>query len=404
MDKTTEIISDPNEFALQETINGPNYPNTGLGYASNQWAVRHMKWVSRGDTTPHFHKVRKDKRMLLPPNPYVSHKHTVTAVKTDWSYENEFGDTWTCHSPGMAYGVVNDELRLKDDEIQAIFDGAPSNKAMDFSLFVTEALSNLAKRYFDLGTFYAELRKTIRMFQQLLTRFIELVKSYSPDKIIDAWLQIRYGFRPLYYDMLSFMKTMSSWGQEYMIYSERVGRSFNFETVHDYTLFSGAVGMQRKIIGRVSGRGNVYTRFRPSSLRIAPITTAWEVVTFSFIVDWFFSVGDFLTSLEAEMEFPDYMSSGGYKIDYEIKIKSTSLTIPGFSVTQFDCVAESSGYVVKRFPQGPQSMPTFRPNLNILKLTDLLAILIKLIRGRGKQADPKRNTNFDGSAFNYSRT
>lgn len=119
------------------------------------------------------------------------------------------------------------------------------------------------------------------------------------------WLEYSYGWKPLVQDIHEAATVLSSpqgdlWIQESSSqpYKEVINGDVgppNNATIHYQNVVNG------KVFARVGATVSV-TNPNLQALKNAgltnPLTWAWEVIPFSFVVDWFYGVGDFLESLD----------------------------------------------------------------------------------------------------------
>lgn len=215
-------------------------------------------------------------------------------------------------------------------------------------------------------------------FKGLLKRFITLLTHTDFDKLINAWMEVRYAWRPLYGDIQSFIKTVNRPREKFPLYKERVGRSLTYSEHTKTPMGGGVYDLSVDLNVNVSARGNVYSKYAPAAFRVMPLTTAWELIPLSFVIDWFFSVGDALTRVEAYVEFPDLISSGGYYLDYSINAKADNFQLSGWS-GNFNCTARGNGWAKGRHPASSSPNVKFNPHLGIAELIDLLAIARQLL-------------------------
>jgi len=181
---------------------------------------------------------------------------------------------------------------------------------------ITRALSKLQEGKVQYGASIAEGKKTANMVASLTmdvfrgykafrhAHFGAWVKGFVQDrKIAERYLEFVYGIQPTLGDIHSGCEILLngiagngytydvtaspkvSWKQEYPL----------FDGAHD-ALWDGIGGCRVSYTVRVKD-GGVYTA---SQLGLTnPLEIAWEIVPFSFLVDWFVPVGQVLSALTA---------------------------------------------------------------------------------------------------------
>jgi hypothetical protein len=336
---------------------------------SSQGGQLGFVWTSTGAETPNFQKRR---RKLLPANPYVTEKQEFTENSMTGYVEGANGHVWTYLPDSGLESVYTTPVT------PVFLSDLRDRHNLDVDKALQGAVSALATRYFDLGTFLAEFKSVVSLFKGLVNRFLNLLRGMNFDNLANAWLEFRYAWRPLYYDMVNFTKALTDVkNPPYHIFKERKGDSSVL--TEESSVRVGSVNVTTRIVSSLSVRGTAETLIEPTRFRVAPLTTAWEVVTFSFIVDWFLSVGNALASFEASLEFPDLQTSGGLYHTYSITTIVDDFSSPGYtgSISGKNILL---GYRKERFPLDPSYVPRPQFNFDILKLIDLILITLKLKR------------------------
>jgi hypothetical protein len=239
----------------------------------------------------------------------------------------------------------------------------------------TELLGKLADRKVHLGNAIAESRKTIGTIVSRTTKVLSAYKSlrkgnialaakhlgidfkkgFLHRSIADTWLEMQYGWLPLLSDIYGAseeLKDQDRQADQIVRVARQIGRvSQNPGFSHPSTTVEGSCQISLKAYAfyRVSDETQVWL----SSLGLLnPAEVAWELTPFSFVLDWFIPVGDFLEGLTAAtgMQFID----GGYAIKARGKFEATDLPIDkppsGSSVLnpRFDLTITSEAFCFTR--------------------------------------------------------
>lgn len=119
-----------------------------------------------------------------------------------------------------------------------------------------------------------------------------------------TWLEYTYGWRPLIQDVYDVAKVSAELcAESAWLWRTVRGRSMNLK-VSGRTFVSGQMlvsnnarsDMRRKIVLEYQLPSGGYSTAAAFGLT-NPWQIAWEVVPFSFVVDWFYPIGDFLESI-----------------------------------------------------------------------------------------------------------
>lgn len=209
------------------------------------------------------------------------------------------------------------------------------------------------------------------------------------------WLEARYGWRILLYDLEEIEETIVKLNVNMRKrYSERVGESFLSQDVAEWT-FVGSSGTQywsRRTDWEVSQRGSIVADIEPSLTRFNPLLTSWELITFSFIIDWVINVGQWLTALSFLTFSTKHVAATGFLISGK---RTTTLDrmewSEGYSGTH-NCSATHNARLTIRSPASVPLSPLPKVRLNTFKVMDLVAILMGVL-SRSKYAQSNCGTN-----------
>lgn len=350
------------------------------GAASQSW------WIVRGVDTPNFQRSRE----RLPLNSYFWHRFD-TECSCSWNYST---DAYTAHSSSNHMAAPPPDGRgFEASEGEIAFWLEESGCNLD--ALTTGAAAALATKYFDLGTALGELRETVRMFKDFLSQFVKIITTMkaehlielmnSPNALASRWLWYRYGLMPLVYSIRDWIKANNAKDTKLKWYSERKAGSwqYNKEEEFDWDHGNFSLGCTYDIDVKIAAYGYAGSQIRPQLFRIAPLTTGWELLRFSFIVDWFVEVGSFLTSLEAAGEFPDLALSRNYKILYTKSFIGKGMKDNGSESGyhgNYDTKTVTSGEIRARLPGGSLGELQFNGfGLSDIHLADLLALLVSAL-------------------------
>lgn len=212
----------------------------------------------------------------------------------------------------------------------------------------TEMLGKLADRKVHLGNALAESKKTIGTIVSRMTKVlsayrairkgnvalaakhlgIDFRRGFLHRSIADSWLEMQYGWKPLLADIYGANEALHAPARQVsqiVRVSRQIARtSEDAGWTYPGTDVTGSclISLKAYAFYRVSDETQVWL----SSLGLLnPLEIAWELTPFSFVVDWFIPVGDWLTGLTAAtgMTFID----GGYAIKARGKFVATKIPI-----------------------------------------------------------------------------
>lgn len=274
-------------------------------------------------------------------------------------------------------------LAERDQTIRLVTDAVKS---------VTDVVKNLKK-----GNFPGAFRAVGIHLSP--TKHKKLRKGFARDQtkaIANAWIGLQYGVRPLLDDVRGAAESLAKLHTRL----PPVQRAEAREVVHYSIMSSGTVNpgdYPRKFVNlsEVTQEHKYVIYYRssptvsslPTSLGLTnPASIVWELTPWSFVVDWFFPVGDYLSSLDATVgvDFVD----GSYTVftrtkairnfDWNAKIGSTSYTIhKGFGNSSYEGISCQRTKLTS-FPM--PSLPTIKNPLSTGHMLNAMALLRQQFR------------------------
>jgi hypothetical protein len=273
--------------------------------------------------------------------------------------------------------------------------------AKDISNFLTEKSTELANKRgrpdHDIWESLAELDKTAALLPGLfksLRKAIPVGKRSDLQKSIsDVWLAYRYGVKPLVGDIEGVLKGMR----------EKVGKirktyrsngSFDTKSFESLQWLTATYGQQigANYTDKVTVRCTSIDEFEASlAFNIGfsskgLITLPWELTKYSFVIDWFANVGDFLGAATPSLGFNQLGSC--ISVFRERDITLTHLgDIPG---ADWNITVPSNGQYYSYVGEYSRGIGTPAPGIvirnnfrfnHMTRAADALALLISKLKG-----------------------
>jgi len=253
----------------------------------------------------------------------------------------------------------------------------------DMNYFVQAAAAKVYSSGWDAATFAAELKHLVRMFKGIAGRLVKLATQRdlkrSSKNISNAYLEGRYGWRTLIYDIQDFNNALTAFDTHRTRYSEKVGtriKDSNAVTWNATPNWDMHVFLTRYTEFELSCRGSVVADIKPPQFGFNPITTAWEIKSLSFVVDWAINIGQSLEACSFLVLSSDSASSGGIHATAKQSLEVSSVSFTnGYTTGTATAGGTATRTVTSRTPMSISAMPQVRLRLDAFKILDLLALL-----------------------------
>lgn len=334
----------------------------------------------RGVCTPHFHE-RKRRGELLPYTPW--YQFEVSGGVTGGSYETSWDDP---NVPCDASTTVINPF-VPYDDLWIITSGEIENvlSNYDFHNEVMRAAAAMYSKGHDTLTFLAELHKTRDMFSGVARKMYRAYRRGKPRKedfdVAGAWLGVRYGVRPLIYDIIDIEKAINMLDEEKKRtrFTQRAGSSYSY-TEEEVIPGRWSGGDQETSIVttyNISVRGSITADFKPNAFSFNLLRTGWELVPYSFVVDWMIDIGTYLEAMSFLTLQTAHTAAGGFKVEASKQYRRYSTSTESHYGGSFTVSASTDAEYVRRVPTSVGLHPKLNFRFDDLKGIDLLFLIKK---------------------------
>jgi len=332
--------------------------------------------ASNGGETPHFYRQLRS-GALLPVNSWFQQEIRTISCTGSSQFTHPNGGNPVLHTvsrPAYWGAAGLNPFFVTTEEMDAVLDHSLKEYV------VQSAVAKITSAAHDTLTSVAEFRKTVQMFRGIAPRILRLLSSTSPRDWASAWAEGRYGWRPLLFDLQDLQKAVERFNSTNDFFRARSEQKRSWTDIHTQDGgHSGALSWTyvRKRKWEVSYRGFAFTNVKPPSFGFNPVKTAWELLPWSFVIDWFINIGLWIDVISASYLDAPYSSGLGTSVKCTI-ITTIEGAQPVSPMTSGSCtgtvVAECSQ--IRRDPWTPSLLPQLNVRLDGYKVTDLLSFLL----------------------------
>lgn len=322
-----------------------------------------------GFDLPNYHR-RKREGELLPMTPYTKYERD-TAYRGSYTITASSGSVWTWSPHWHVSGA-----QVTEEEVDNELSG------LDAQYYVQAAAAKLYSSGWDGLTFAAELNRTISMFRGIVKRAAYVIARGKAD---NAWLEGRYGWRVLMYDIQDFIKLVNAVDDGRKRYSERAGYTIRNTSVTNNVEDPATASIDswnRKVTTQwvIGTRGSIVADIEPPKIQVNPITTAWELLTLSFVVDWLVNIGQWLASLSFLTFSHEYTAAQGFKVECYRSLELVDVVDAANYSNTVTCYGDCIARKFVRVPTTVPTIPLTRLRLDAFKVLDLVALLRQALK------------------------
>lgn len=377
-----ELIRRPLESVNHDTVVnmvGKLTTDSGTTTQWNLWFPETLNSYSiQGFNVKNFHK-RMRRGQLLPQTPYDLVRITGSTYGT-YDFSN-------ASSPHQHYYTTNGKF-VNQTAWMVDEDDVASYVPLDAQEYlVQEAAARIYSSGHDTLTFLAELTDVKHMFTNVAKMLLKgkLPRLNTLKGVSSEWLSYRYGWRTLIYDIKSLNDA---------IIGLNAGRQRYSEAARTHTRFTDSGGTSGSFYGlgtkiqswtdvcEIRLVGSVTADIDVPQFQFNPLQTGWELIPFSFVLDWFVGVGKTLSAWSFLSLNKAYSASYGYHISltrrYDMYVTNWVGAYSGTNTQKGTCTVE----VKKRVPCRIPLLPQYRLRLDTMKILDLLGLVVQRTRRR----------------------
>jgi len=355
--------------------------------------------------TPNYYRRSADGEIIN--NPYTKTETYWHRQAIDWY--GKFSQVGWYYCPAQSIGYTAGSFRVgnvpPDPFLTTQFLALPTlNTQAVIDQAVTGAFAKAGEQDVQGLVILAEGNKTIKSFISIGKRLLKigralrkwdvgnLSKQFSAKELADRWMEGRYAIRPVVYDMCDVVKALkrnrdkTPLRQTYRSGASDSCTASQVVMTHQNPGYYEVYGM--KVSSRIfSARTGVLAAIDALTEATIwgldqPFTAMWELVPFSFVVDWFFNVGKTIASwspkaglrtLASWVTVHDTVSQAIY-LDHGVSTYN-----PPYNTKWDGTYTLSGGFVnniIKTTSRQPNPnlpiLPTFSVKLDAAKLLDLV--------------------------------
>jgi len=261
-----------------------------------------------------------------------------------------------------------------------------------------KALNKLVKHKLALSEYITQIRQNSRQIADVLTDLARALYAFRKGRFKDAakilglattptdprnWLAYQYGWLPMLNDIYGFQQTIKTLlEQRDQLYVKVHGVAISEESepslinslTYDFTRYEMRKGVEVGYVYRIED--NAFQQLTTLGLT-NPMLIAWEFLPYSFVVDWFLNVSNFLNALHVmkSYELTTGYATAFYDVNMTFKMKPW-LTVYGQvqgTTPSWSCRGKG---MRRQTHSSPRPSIIFNMGLSPKRLANALALLL----------------------------
>lgn len=316
-------------------------------------------------------------------------------------YLHEFKKNFLTNYIGTLYNENSSQVLTRVGSVGTFTNFQNAAGRIDSSNLYNQALGNLLDDLrsdnvgsgLDLAIDVAEGKQVGKMLGDV-TKLTKYVMSFSPKNWGKKWLEYQYGWRPLVNSVYGTFDAL----MHRRIYTLKRVRGKARRFVRSENNFSDQfgvgsrervieVGRYRYLIVAEYDLKNTQKQLLSGYTSLNPVGIAWELVPYSFVVDWLYDIGGYLRNMEGALLFGTNFVRGysvyGYKSEQQGILTGSGTSFGITNIWNADAISLQSYKIrtpigVFPFPR----IPRFESNLGWQRLFSA-ASLLSLHLGKG---------------------
>jgi hypothetical protein len=304
-------------------------------------------------------------------------KHPNPQSFTHYTETSSYGDIHTAYSNGSISGAKGwglgtafiappdlDRATAYNNALSKMFDKVRGD--VDHSINVGEAHKTVDG-----------VKKAFKALTHIVTTFRKMRRS-NPRDWGNLWLEFHYGWAPLAKDLYETAERLVKPSRTKGFYNEK-GTGITSQTVQEQRTDSNGVPCTtvatadvRVLIKCQYNYANTTLDQLSGFTSLNPVSIAWELTPYSFVVDWFINVGGYMRNLESSYIYSDSFIGGfvtttseqttGYSVSYSKARDDGSNAVDVYQYVGGTTVTRTKLRQVLGDNPVP-SLPIFKPNL-----------------------------------------
>lgn len=310
--------ADQNRTVYAGTCANPTYSTYSAAYIHTLFSP-YLESKEMNDVLIANYEAKSARGMIF--NNPMDSLHTLETISKSPTLNLYYWKKWNtvCNPDKWVYDGVRYEgdvaasfaftLPIPELDLEGTINEAVTQAFGNIDISQAAALMSLAEGQQTISSLCSIFKRLIAILLDLKKlRLIKVFKRLTAKEIANLWMEARYAIRPLFYEVNGIVAALRVHDNARPFRQTFRGSSSDSDSdTYDYVSGDARVyaNIRERVERTITVRSGVLTAIEEASeLNIwgfdQPLETVWEVIPFSFIVDWFFNVGQTIASWTPE--------------------------------------------------------------------------------------------------------
>jgi hypothetical protein len=381
------ILTKPRSASFSDAQNEVYYnyvyritpPVDGGLAGSGNFDIAYTTRSFKGWDTGSYHRRLRSKE-LISATPWDQYESSGSISDATWDYVYDRSGTHFHSYCTNAHGIgVGSAWKLTPEIVSSY---APAT----YDEYVMQAAAAIYNQGWDALTFVAELGDVQRMFSSLAKAFMNLrLVPKNWRELSSAWLSYRYGWRPLISDIKSIRDAINHIGEEKVKRHKRTAKG-SIRTEFAIPVYTGSnedltVTISAQDTVNILPSGCVIADIYVPTVQFNLLQTGWELIPFSFVVDWLVNVGTAISALAVVTGATRYVAAKGFMLTVTRDTTVTSVgKSPYISGPMWTGHANSTAVMTRRVPCTIPLVPRPVLRLRFSNIIDSISLILQRLK------------------------
>lgn len=294
---------------------------------------------------------------------------------------------------------IASHVQTSDTLLPAGNDDLMNRALIEALLSLKESRVNLAQAFAErqmtadlLGSSLSRIARSVMLLRKKQFKKAWQVIGGNPKSLPKSWLEYQYGWNPILQDVkgsidaLQRRQSLDDWVITVKGNTTEKWKTYNFLQNGEWPLIKRTRAMRGYFVRLDYTPGNSFLSTLTSLGLTNPALLAWELLPYSFVMDWFLPIGDWLSCLDASngFEFRSGSVTARRECFTHVKAVTGPVAVNPYMVTHADYECHRREFDLLRTPYAVEPRPfypAFKDPFSLTHVANGFSLLSQALAG-----------------------